>query len=135
MRVTIVTEWGESLPSYELRRDQPLDRQIDLICQQVKASGNKEKYALFVESTLQYVTEAVRAQYLLQILLLVYQRWCFLLQHLADMDWVLPEGASICLKLRPDIMAETAVQSLNTGDAEAKRKVLTMMKGCIGVCL
>jgi len=72
MRVTIVTEWGESLPSYELRRDQPLDRQIDLICQQVKASGNKEKYALFVESTLQYVTESVRAQYLLQILLLVY---------------------------------------------------------------
>ncbi len=50
------------------------------------------------------------------------------------MNFNLPDGSAVRLKLKPEIVAADSIQKLTSEDPEAKRKALTQMKGRLKVC-
>jgi hypothetical protein len=56
-------------------------------------------------------------------------------QNLTNVNFKLPDGTPIRLKLKPDIVAADSIQKLtsSSSDPEAKRKALTQMKSRLKV--
>jgi hypothetical protein len=148
MKISITCDWGGTIPMYELKRDVGLAEHIDAICRELKAPDAPANYALFNETNSTYIKPEVSLNgefvddhfgrdgeegTLVVDLLIVLFFPNRITQNVTNVNFKLPDGTLVRLRLRPDLVAIDSIEKLTSSDPEAKRKALTQMKSRLTV--